>query len=182
MVTESPPVRWSGRQYRINRVRAVISGPVILFFIGMFAILVNCYAEQITGWVERVYIYPERFPVFAKIDTGAENSSLHARDVTHFQREGREWVKFELTNRESNAIVIEKPVVHRARIKRHHKLYQLRPTIKLELCLGGIRKMVDVNLVDRTGFEHKLLVGRSFLSKEFYVDPSRSDLASRDCA
>ncbi len=58
---------------------------------------------------------------------------------------------------------------------------QKRPVVNLELCLAGISKNVQVNLVNRTGYDYQLLLGRSFLSGNFVVDPSAVDYVRDGC-
>lgn len=137
--------------------------------------------KTVAGWIEDVYIYPEGFIVRAKIDTGAENSSLHASRITFYEYQGSRWLRFRTVNRNGEMVVIKKPVARIARIKRHHRDTQERPVIKLELCLSGITKTVDVNVVDRSGFDFQLLIGRSFLKNDFLVDPAATDKSNADC-
>ena len=124
----------------------------------------------IAGWVERVRILEAGIEVDAKLDSGAEHSSLNAADLVRFEREGRPWVRFRLRNRAGQIANIERPVVRTARIKRHSSESQRRPVIELTLCLGRLARTVEVNLVDRSRFDYQLLVGRSFLSHGILVD------------
>ena len=58
---------------------------------------------------------------------------------------------------------------------------QERDVIELDLCLGNIKKTVNVSLVDRSHFKYQLLVGRSFLRSEFLVDPDKQNLLTPSC-
>ncbi len=137
--------------------------------------------KTITGWVEDVYIYPEVFVIRAKIDTGAENSSLHATRISFYKYQGKRWLRFRLDNRYGETMLITKPVIRTVRIKRHLGEVQERPVIRLGICLSGITKTVDVNVVDRSGFDYQLLLGRSFLQNDFLVDPSTTDKSNANC-
>jgi len=136
--------------------------------------------QQISGWVEDVYVYPQKFLLRAKIDTGAKHSSLNAAGMTITGTTDKQ-VKFDLTNRKGQTLTIEKPVHRTAVIRRHEGKSQERPVIMLELCLGGVKKLIEVNLIDREGFDYQLLVGRSFLNDDFLVDPGRMDLIKNGC-
>lgn len=46
------------------------------------------------GWVEKVRIHPGKLLVEARIDTGADTSSLHCDCITCFDRNGEKWVSF----------------------------------------------------------------------------------------
>ena len=52
-------------------------------------------AQQIEiGWLEEVTLNNTNLPVLAKIDTGADNSSIHATDIVLHTKDGAQWVKF----------------------------------------------------------------------------------------
>jgi hypothetical protein len=101
------------------------------------------------GWVEKVRLYPGNFLVHAKLDSGAEYCSLHVDNFKEFERDGRRWVRFDLTNRQGQKLTMERPLLREATIKRHFFKSQKRPVIKVGLCLGNIYKVTEVNLVDR---------------------------------
>lgn len=130
--------------------------------------------KAVAGWVEYVVLYPGGLRLRAKLDTGARTSSLDATDIETFTNEDREWVRFRVTNAEGESIVIERPVLREAIIKRHFGRRQRRPVITLTLCIGDILEEAEVNLVDRSGFLYQMLVGRSMLKGDFVVDPGRT--------
>jgi hypothetical protein len=128
---------------------------------------------QIVGWIEKVRLYPGNFLVHAKLDSGAEYSSLDAANLKEFQRDGRRWVRFDLTEpREGQKITLERPLLREATIKRHYLKSQKRPVIKLGVCLGRIYKETEVNLVDRSGFQYRMLIGRKFMEGLVAIDPA----------
>jgi hypothetical protein len=68
-----------------------------------------------------------------------------------------------------------------ATIKRHYLKSQQRPVIKLGLCLGTIYKETEVNLVDRSGFQYRMLLGRKFMEGEVIIDPSAKYTVEPEC-
>lgn len=46
----------------------------------------------------------------AKLDTGAENSSVDAREIQFFERDGKKWVKFELHRTSKGTVPMELPL------------------------------------------------------------------------
>ncbi|HKK14440.1 MAG TPA: RimK/LysX family protein [Gammaproteobacteria bacterium] len=137
--------------------------------------------QTVVGWVEQVRIYPGALSVRAKVDTGAKTSSLNCDCIQTFQREGKPWVRFTVTNTQGRSTSLERPVVREVIIKRHYGREQKRPVIRLGLCMAGVYKQTDVNLVDRSGFNYQMLIGRRFLQQDFIVNPSRTFLTKPAC-
>ncbi len=138
-------------------------------------------AKQLVGWVENVRIHPGDIVVRAKLDTGAETSSLNCDCQQTFMRDGEHWVRFTLTNYKGRSIELERKIHRVARIKRHEGKVQERFVVMLGICLGEIYKEVEVNLIDRTGFNYQLLVGRSFIKGDFVVDSSSTYTVTPRC-
>lgn len=115
----------------------------------------------------------------ARIDTGANTSSLSARDVTPFERDGENWVRFKLslndTDQSTEAVRddwIEAPIVRRVKIIQATGEAS-RPVIRLLMTLGTIRQHVEFTLTDRTHLEFPVLLGRRFLLDIAIVDVAR---------
>ena len=68
-----------------------------------------------------------------------------------------------------------------AKVKRHAGKAQERPVVRLGICVGDVLKEVEVNLVDRSRFEYRLLVGRSYLANDFLIDPGARYKTSPTC-
>ena len=125
--------------------------------------------QPVAGWVERALLFPGSVAVHAKLDTGAETTSINAADREYFTRAGRRWVRFSLTNRRKRTMTLERPIVRVATIKRFFGRRQERPVIELDICIGPVRKTTEVSLVDRTGLDYQLLIGRNFLTDDLLV-------------
>lgn len=139
-----------------------------------------CYAEnappsndlRVAGWIERVSIFPGNLKIKAKLDTGAKHSSLNAKHIEEFERDGAKWVRFDLTSWKGRVESIETRVIRTAKIKQHDRKSVMRPVIHLGICLGTIYKEVEVNLEDRSKFNYQMPIGRSYLKDSFLVDAS----------
>lgn len=140
-------------------------------------------AKEVVGWVERVKVYSEKgaTTIKAKVDTGAKSSSLHCKCITPIKRNGKDWVSFSVENDKGEVVMIEKPVQRIARIKRHFGEEQQRFVIKLGVCMGSVYRETDVTLVDRTGFNYAMLVGRRFMEEDFLVDGGGKFLNPPSC-
>jgi hypothetical protein len=130
-------------------------------------------SRTIFGFVERVIISEEGFSVKAKLDTGAETSSLDARNIKRFKRDGTSMVRFEVLDPDSEEFVtLERPLSRTVRIRQHIGPEDRRPVVKMLLCVGHIAETVDVNLIDRGHFVYPLLIGRSAMRGRIIVDPA----------
>ena len=136
---------------------------------------------QVAGWVENVSIFPGNMKIKAKLDTGARNSSLNARNMEEFYRDGDRWVRFKLKNWKGRTENFEAKIIRTATIKQHETDSVTRPVIHLGICLGNVYKEVEVNLQDRGKFNYQMLVGRSFLRKSILVDSAATFTVEPDC-
>jgi hypothetical protein len=134
------------------------------------------------GWVEPVRIEGTGLLVEAKIDTGADYSSLDARDIKAFEKDGSEWVSFAAVGRGGKRVTVERRIYRYATIDRAGGSKQRRPVVLLGLCLGSVYRVVQVNLVDRGTLEYRMLVGRDFLQGRYLVDSARTQVTTPSCS
>ena len=143
---------------------------------------VSSMAEPtVVGWIESVKLGGEGLVLPAKLDTGADTSSLHVSDITWIRRHDGDWVTFEVAGKDNRKVRLERKVERVARVKKAAGGVQDRPTVLLGVCLGNTYRVTEVNLTDRTGFKLPFLVGRSFLAERFAVDSSRTDTLEPAC-
>lgn len=135
----------------------------------------------IVGWIEPVKLSREGVVLPAKLDTGADTSSLHASEITWLRRQDGDWVAFNVEGRDNRRVRLERKVQRVTRVKKAAGGVQDRPVVLLGVCLGNTYRMTEVNLTDRTGFKLPFLVGRNFLAERFAVDSSRRDTSEPDC-
>jgi hypothetical protein len=154
---------------------------LLSFMLCLLCMAETLWAKQVVGWVENVKVYPGGITVKAKVDTGAKTSSLDCECIKPFKRDGRDWLSFSVKNHKGEVVRLEKPVMRVARIKRHFGEEQVRYVVKLGLCLGTVYREAEVTLVDRSGFNYSLLVGRNFLGDDFLVDPADTFINKPDC-
>lgn len=154
------------------------------FYVMLASYCLNVDADELVraGWIEKAVLYPSKIVLHAKLDTGARTSSLHVPDPEFFERDAKQWVRISVTNRNIETVMIEAPVVRNSKIKRHFGESQTRPVIKLDICIGNVRKTEEVNLVDRAGMNYQLLIGRNFLNGALLIDSGATYRLSPDCA
>ena len=175
---------------RVVRVKLQPS-TIIKMFLGLFLIVSlplqakaanEAQNKHIIGWIEKVKILPEDISVSAKIDTGADHSSLNVINPTEFMKGEEKWIRFSIPVKKDKTVTVERPIVRIARIKRKKAPGLKRPVILFNLCIGTLyKKNVPVNLADRTGFKYHMLIGRSFLKGAAIVDSSLTLTQSPSC-
>ncbi|MDH3671350.1 MAG: RimK/LysX family protein [Gammaproteobacteria bacterium] len=138
-------------------------------------------SKQIVGWLENIRLSPEGLLIRAKVDTGAKTASLSAEEIKEFTHNGQNWIRFKVTNRRGETATFERPIYRMAKIKRHFERSQKRPVVLIGICMGGIHKQTEVNLIDRTGFNYQMLIGRTFLQGDFMIDPALKHTVSPQC-
>ena len=158
--------------------------------------LISQDEKMILGQVEDLWINPPGLHLRASIDTGAASNSIHATNITPFERDGENWVRFELSepsdpltndsssnsasteaeSNTSNVVVVEEKVVRLLRISK-------RPVVRLRVRLGNVLDSFDFILRDRSKENHPVELGRNFLqdiavvdvAKQFVQPPVRSE-------
>ena len=135
----------------------------------------------IFGYLETAKILPQSSPIKAKLDTGADHSSIHAADIAHSKRNGTLWVRFVIKSDDGRTLKLDRQVIRTAHIKRPGGKAQARPVVMMAICIGNLSHEVQVNLVDRSVLNYDLLIGRSFMSGHLLVDPSQQFTTEPTC-
>lgn len=137
---------------------------------------VDVRGKRVFGGVEQLHISSLNLRTDARIDTGATSSSLHARDITPFERDGKPWVRF-TPGKDAKAQPVELPVVRTVRIKRKDGGSTSRPVVSVRVTIGPVTQRIELNLADRSKFEFPALVGRDFLRDVAIVDVSQKHIS-----
>ena len=135
----------------------------------------------VVGLIEKVRLQPGGLVVHAKVDTGADSSSLNAADLDIRKSGGKTVVRFTVTNREGKTQTFERRIRRIVRVKRHGAESIRRPVIMLGVCVGKLYREVEVNLANRSKFTHQMLIGRNFLASHVLVDASKTYTKDPDC-
>lgn len=142
-------------------------------------------APAIYGWIEKGLIMPSGVAVKMKLDTGALTSSLDARDLRHFKRDGKPWVRFTLQVTDANtdrqvSQTLERPVEHMVTVRGAGGMEQ-RPTVTMSICLGDKVYEEWFTLRDRSKMIYPVLLGRRLLADLGAVDSSRTFTVQPSC-
>jgi len=163
-----------------------------LFPVSLFILLVSlsgCMTSKeyyeydrglpVYGYIENVMIETDDMLFAAKLDSGADTSSMNALDLTEFERDGDTWVRFHLIHpKTEEKIEIEKKVVRWASIKRHGAARQRRPVVLMTVKIGKNEYFrEEFSLTDRSQFEYQVLLGRNYLNGIALIDVSQKNMA-----
>ena len=130
--------------------------------------------SDVIGAVEPIYILPMKSAFDARIDTGATTTSIDVTDVVYFERDGKKWISFKITNRNSGeSHVFEKPIRKGVRIKRIDQ-EERRKKVMMDVRFGGKVSSIEVTLAEREDFKYQVLVGRNLITGRYLVDTSVS--------
>ncbi len=163
----------------------------VLFYTGVLIMNTGCHTQvqptivpavevkqpvkhelDVIGGVEPVYVLPIKAPFPARIDTGAETSSIDVTQMKTFERDGEKWVAFNLDhdgNGEKHRF--EKKIARRTVIRRAGK-DEYRIVVNMDVKIGKELISTEFTLADRTKFTYQVLIGRNILNGRFIVDPS----------
>nr|WP_226895441.1 ATP-dependent zinc protease [Luteolibacter marinus] len=137
---------------------------------------------QVYGWREWVKVGEKEVKLAAKLDTGARTSSIHAEEKELFERDGKKWVRFIVTDpgeEKSARIRIEAPLTRIAHIKEPGGESEAREVVRLNFTIGDRKLRADFTLNNRSNMLSPVLIGRTTIKELGWVDPSRPYLADQ---
>lgn len=129
----------------------------------------NVDKEKILGVTTELQIsnIPGCPPIKAKVDTGADVSSIHAEEWS--TQNGQ--VSFMSPDISPNRITL--PVIEKQAIKSSNGDIEYRPVVELDVKVNGVPMSgVMFNLNDRGSMEYSVLIGKNILERGgFLIDP-----------
>lgn len=152
----------------------------------MWALCGSAVAAPVSyGWIEKGVIMPYGVAVKMKLDTGALTSSLDARELHHFKRDGKPWVRFTLALTDANTDkavrqTLERPVERSVTVRGAGGMEQ-RPTVTMSVCVGDQVYKEWFTLRDRSEMIYPVLLGRRLLAELGPVDASRTFTVQPSC-
>jgi hypothetical protein len=138
------------------------------------------------GWVEEGILLPENVSVKIKLDTGALTSSMDAKNLERFEKNGTEWVRFNVEFQDSdtgetNSLPFERKIVRNVKVRGAGGA-EHRPIVIMEMCIGNEVYNEQFSLKDRKKMIYPVLIGRRTLETLGAVDVSRTFTTEPRCS
>jgi len=118
----------------------------------------------------------------AKLDTGAQTSSIHAYNIVEFEKDGVDWVRFTVRPWQESTedeVVVECPVQDRRRVRSSSGHVDERYVVTMRVLLVGREVDAEFTLSNRDQMGFRMLIGREALRDGFVVASGQSFLGGR---
>jgi len=133
------------------------------------------YPLGIIGGIEPIMIDDMENLFDARIDSGADTSSIDAKNIKFFERDGKPWVKFEVINRETGEYkLFKKPIARNVKIKKLSS-YDRRKVVLLDVKFGNLNLQREFTLTDRSKYEYQVLIGRNLINGIALIDVAKKE-------
>lgn len=115
----------------------------------------------------------------ARIDTGAQTSSLHVDNIEEFEKNNEAWVSFDIHPDIHNVDKIvrrEAKLKGRKNVKSSNAQAEKRCLISTVLKMGERSWKINLTLTDRSEMSYLMLIGRQAMNGKLIVDPEHEYL------
>jgi hypothetical protein len=128
--------------------------------------------KLIVGEVEKFFLTAAETVYDARIDSGAETSSIDARNIVKFERDGSNWVRFDVPVPGSEELLtLEKDISRRVKILQSNADDpERRVVVELQFAIGNHTQVAEFTLTDRSHLTHQVLIGRNVLRDVMLID------------
>lgn len=129
--------------------------------------------KTIVGRLEHVCISAlQLYDLDAKIDTGADSSSLHCDNIYIDENNNVHFTLLDAVHPAYNGKKFTFALHKLKRVKSSNGTIQERPSIKTDITLLGKTYKATITLTNRADMKYPMLIGRKFLANRYLVDVS----------
>jgi len=161
-------------QTSCKRLRSVLGLLVLTMLLAASARAGN--PKQIIGATEIIEVEPAKLRIKARVDTGAQTTSIHAENIEidlHGDPRGKP-IAFDLVNKRGEVQRINAHVARQILVKTSEGS-ETRYAVPLTLTWQQTSKTLLVTLNDRAHLRYRLLLGRNWLRGDYLVDVELND-------
>ncbi|MBA4301874.1 Uncharacterized conserved protein [Algoriphagus alkaliphilus] len=118
--------------------------------------------------------------VWAKIDTGAFTSSLHAESIREVEEDGKKVLKFEILmpgHKDFTGKTLSFEEYKQKKVKNSFGQAETRFLIVTKIKIAGETFSAEFTLSDRSSMKNSILLGRKILQDKFLVDVNKVNLS-----
>lgn len=129
--------------------------------------------KLVVGELEKLYLAGPGLVYDARIDSGAQTSSVYARNTQQFERDGNNWVRFEvpIPGDDDNWASMEKEISRQVRIvQASSDDAERRIVVSLQFAIGNHQQVAEFTLADRENLTYDVLIGRNILRDVMLID------------
>ncbi len=138
----------------------------------------QCSGLTPIGAVEGVHLRPPNHLFRARVDSGANTSSLDARNIEMFERDGDDYVRFTIAGEhfeDGEPVQLERPVSRFVEIiQSSSEKNERRAVVELQYRIGPVERVAEFTLADRERLTYPALIGRNILRDLFIIDVSET--------
>ncbi|TKB45320.1 ATP-dependent zinc protease family protein [Thalassotalea mangrovi] len=117
----------------------------------------------------------------ARVDSGAQTSSLHVDNIKKIKIGGKQGIEFDLHPDFYDIDKVKRcqAVIHDVRqVKSSNGASEQRFVIETMATLGSLTWPIEITLTDRSDMTYLMLIGRQALGAKFYIDASEAFIIS----
>ncbi|MBP2701096.1 ATP-dependent zinc protease [Photobacterium lucens] len=167
-------------------MKNILISAVLLLASGTTFAAPQCDGKSIVGPVETIQVKDLGISYKARIDTGANTTSINAYDIKVDGKPDTDDSKKAMYDNLGHMVTFKtknelgQEVSHTAKIIKVSKIrnaqgVERRYAVVMDLIWNGQHKAIPVNLRDRSKLEYKLLIGRNWLANDYLVDVTKND-------
>lgn len=114
----------------------------------------------------------------AKVDSGAETSSIHAINIKLVTKDGQQLVQYTTVDDSGKSINQESILSRIGTVKSASGISQRYFVLQM-IWLGNKSYLAEVNLADRTQLSKKMLIGKNIIKMGYLINAKKRFLASK---
>lgn len=118
----------------------------------------------------------------ARVDSGAKTSSIHASNIEVFEKDGVDWVRFEVDPIQNNPSILIQCVAKLVRtkmVKSSMGTSEERLMIRTRMRLGEDTFTIKLTLASRDTMNYRMLLGREVLNGRYLINSAEHCLLGK---